>query len=95
MQKSDIIPKSRRNDFIDQVFSNIDEIQNISCRLAIALRSRQDSHPIVSQISDIMEAFVDEFEPFVYYGSRQHRAKYIYEHERYNNARFSAFAEVK
>jgi hypothetical protein len=48
----------------------------------------------VSQVSDIMEDFVSELDPFIYYGSRQHRAKYIYEHERYNNPKFAAFAEV-
>lgn len=94
LKESDIIPKNRRDDFIDKVFSNLVEIRNISTALCIALRARQQQHPIVSHVSDIMEEYVNEFEPFVYYGARQHQAKHTYEHERYNNPRFALFAEV-
>lgn len=93
LQQSDIIPKHRRDEFIEKVFSNLIEIRNISTGLSIALRVRQQEHPIVSQVSDILERFVAEFEPFVYYGARQHQGKHIYEHERYNNPRFALFAE--
>lgn len=94
LANSDIIPVTRREDFIDQVFSNTIEIRDISNKLALALTARQSNHPIVSQVSDIMETFVCNLDPFLYYGSRQHRAKYVYEHERYNNPKFAAFAEV-
>lgn len=93
LKESDIIPKERRDDFIDKVFSNILEIKNISTELCIALRCRQQEHPIVSHISDIMLNFISRFEPFIYYGSRQHVAKHIYEHERFNNLKFAQFAE--
>jgi hypothetical protein len=95
LKTSDIIPKHRRDEFIDKVFSNLIEIRNISTRLTFALKARQQEHPIVSQISDIMEHFVAEFEPFVYYGARQHQAKHTYEHERFNNPKFALFAEVR
>lgn len=94
LKESDIIPKNRRDDFIGKVFSNLVEIRSISTALCIALRARQQQHPIVSHVSDIMEEYVNEFEPFVYYGARQHQAKHTYEHERYNNPRFALFAEV-
>ncbi|RCH89004.1 RHO1 GDP-GTP exchange protein 2, partial [Rhizopus stolonifer] len=93
LKTSDIIPKHRREEFIDRVFSNLIEIREISNNLTLALRARQQEHPIVSQISDIMQHFVAEFEPFVYYGARQHQAKHMYEHERYNNPKFALFAE--
>lgn len=94
LKKSDIIPANRRDTFIHQVFSNTIEIRNVSNKLALALTARQSNHPIVSHVSDIMEAFIRELDPFIYYGARQHRAKYVYEHERYNNPKFAAFAEV-
>ncbi|KAI9470069.1 MAG: CNH domain-containing protein [Benjaminiella poitrasii] len=93
LKNSNIIPRHKRNRFINKVFSNIIEIRDISIKLTMALKSRQQEHPIVSQISDIMQLFVAQFEPFVHYGARQHEAKYIYEHERYNNPRFAMFAE--
>ncbi|GAN05538.1 CNH-domain-containing protein [Mucor ambiguus] len=93
LKNSDIIPLQRREQFLDKVFSNLIDIRNISTALTLALRARQSQHPIVSQISDIMERFTTEFEPFVYYGARQHQAKHVYEHERYNNPKFALFAE--
>ncbi|CAO3648387.1 unnamed protein product [Mucor hiemalis] len=93
LKESDIIPKQRRDEFIDQVFSNLIEIRNISKALCIALRVRQQEHPIVSCVSDIIEQFVDQFDPFVYYGARQHQGKHVYEHERFNNPQFASFAE--
>lgn len=94
LKTSDIIPKQRRDEFIDKVFSNMADIRNISTRLTTALKARQQQHPIVSQISDIMERYMTEFEPFVYYASRQLQAKHTYEHERFNNPKFALFAEV-
>ncbi|KAG2201247.1 hypothetical protein INT47_006750 [Mucor saturninus] len=93
LQQGDIIPEHRKHDFIEKVFSNLIEIHKISMKLSIALRLRQQEHPIVSQISDIMEQFVSEVDPFIYYGARQHRAKHVFEYERYNNPRFALFAE--
>ncbi|CAO3679184.1 unnamed protein product [Rhizopus stolonifer] len=93
LKNSDVIPAKRRDIFIDQVFSNIKEVYEISSRLTTALKARQLQHPIVLQVSDIMDQFLDEFEPFVHYGSRQHQAKHTYELEKYNNPRFALFAE--
>ncbi|KAI8637471.1 CNH domain-containing protein [Parasitella parasitica] len=93
LKNSDIIPIQRRERFVDKVFSNLIAIRDISTALTLALRTRQSEHPIVSQISDIMGRFAAEFEPFVYYGARQHQAKHVYEHERYNNPKFALFAE--
>lgn len=93
IQQGDMIPENRRDDFIEKVFSNLIEIHKISMKLSIALRLRQQEHPIVSHVSDIMEQFVSEVEPFIHYGARQHRAKHVFEHERYNNPRFALFAE--
>ncbi|ORE06903.1 hypothetical protein BCV72DRAFT_241688 [Rhizopus microsporus var. microsporus] len=93
LKNGDIIPVKRRDTFIDKVFSNIKEIHDISQRLTSALKTRQQQHPIISQISDIMKHYVLEFEPFVYYGARQHQAKYTYELEKFNNPRFALFAE--
>ncbi|KAI8367364.1 hypothetical protein EDC96DRAFT_506546 [Choanephora cucurbitarum] len=93
LRVNDIIPKHRREEFIDKVFSNLTDIYQLSQRFTMALRARQQEHPIVSQISDIMQHFVAEFEPFVYYGARQHQAKHAYERERYSNPKFALFAE--
>lgn len=93
LKKEDIIPKERRDEFIDKVFSNWIEIRDISRKLSGALRARQLQHPIVSHVSDIMETHVAQFEPFLYYGARQHQGKHIFERERYKNIRFALFAE--
>lgn len=90
----DIIPYKRRQRFVDTVFSNILKIHQVHARLARKLRKRQADHPIVGEIGDILLRYVDDFYLIIEYGAKQHKAKFVYEKERYLNTKFDAFAEV-
>ncbi|SAM03842.1 hypothetical protein [Absidia glauca] len=89
----DIIPYKRRQWFVDTVFSNILKIHQVHARLARKLRKRQADHPIVGEIGDLLLRYVDDFYLIIEYGAKQHKAKFVYEKERYLNAKFDAFAE--
>ncbi|KAG1457981.1 hypothetical protein G6F56_006495 [Rhizopus delemar] len=56
LKNSDVIPAKRRDIFIDQVFSNIKEVYEISSRLTMALKARQLQHPIVLQQTERHES---------------------------------------
>ncbi|KAI8099635.1 uncharacterized protein BX664DRAFT_321781 [Halteromyces radiatus] len=88
-----IIPLTRRQLFVDKVFSNITNIHQAHAKLAKKLRKRQNDHPIVVEIGDILLKYVDSFAMIIDYGANQHEAKFIYEKERYLNPKFDAFAE--
>ncbi|KAI9015687.1 hypothetical protein CLU79DRAFT_707318 [Phycomyces nitens] len=94
LRDGNVIPASRRATFIDKVFSNLLTIRDISRKLVNVLLERQNEHPIVSQIGDIMLKFAVDFEPFIYYGARQHEAKFVFEQERYINPALKEFAET-
>ncbi|KAL0095349.1 hypothetical protein J3Q64DRAFT_1693853 [Phycomyces blakesleeanus] len=94
LRDGNVIPASRRDTFIDKVFSNLLSIRNISRKLVNVLLERQNEYPIVSQIGDIMLKFAVDFEPFIYYGARQHEAKFVFEQERYINPALRIFAET-
>jgi hypothetical protein len=90
-----IIPTSRREAFIRKVFGNIQDIYMINIRLLRALQTRQDQHPIIYQIGDILLNFIIDFEPYIKYGSKQYEAKFALENERFINPNFNAFVEVR
>ncbi|CAO3653732.1 unnamed protein product [Cunninghamella echinulata] len=91
LTETDIIPESRRSEFIDSVFSNILSIYTINARLATALIERQKKQILVDAVGDILLEFVVDFEPYIKYGARQHEAKYALEQERHTNPSFDLF----
>lgn len=95
MRELDIIPESRRADFIDQVFWNLDDIIEVNIRLRDALNKRQKSYAVVEQIGDIFLDAVPRFGPFVSYGAHQLYGKYEFEKEKSSNPAFAQFVEVR
>ncbi|KDQ19199.1 hypothetical protein BOTBODRAFT_171136 [Botryobasidium botryosum FD-172 SS1] len=93
LQTSDVIPESRRNDFIVQVFWNIHEIVAVNTRLRDALNKRQKSYAVVETIGDILIEHVPNFSPFLKYGSHQLYGKYEFEKEKGSNPAFAQFVE--
>ena|ERR1700712_820487 len=91
---TDVIPTARRVHFVQSLFSNITQIHKVNSNLLSALQRRQSEHPVVSQIGDVMLAYVVHFEPFVEYGARQYGAKMAFERERAVNQEFDAFVKV-
>ncbi|EIW79346.1 RhoGEF Rgf2 [Coniophora puteana RWD-64-598 SS2] len=94
LRDGDIIPAERRQDFIQQVFWNINEIIAVNTRLRDALNKRQKSYAVVERISDILLDAVPHFGPFVSYGAHQLYGKYEFEKEKSSNPAFAAFVEV-
>ncbi|CAG8576104.1 12339_t:CDS:10 [Ambispora gerdemannii] len=88
------IPEERREEFVNQVFYNIEDIHKVNSKLADALQKRQNSYAIVDQIGDIFLEFVPKFdEPFIEYGAHQLLGKYEFEREKNDNQAFAKFVE--
>ncbi|KAI0091488.1 CNH domain-containing protein [Irpex rosettiformis] len=93
LRESDIIPESRRQDFLEQVFWNIQDIIAVNIKLRDALNKRQKSFAVVEQIGDILLDAVPNFGPFVSYGAHQLYGKFEFEKEKSSNQAFARFVE--
>ncbi|KAI0954580.1 hypothetical protein AcW1_006427 [Taiwanofungus camphoratus] len=93
LKELDIIPESRRTDFLEQVFWNIHDIIAVNIRLRDALNKRQKSYAVVEQIGDVLLETVPHFGPFVSYGAHQLYGKYEFEKEKSTNPAFAQFVE--
>ena len=94
--KASPIPLARREKVVKNIFSNIVDhpsIHTVSSRFATGLTTRQQKEPIVHNIGDIFLEFVPQFEPFIYYGSRQLEGKFEFENERSSNPFFGKFVD--
>ncbi|CAE7134454.1 unnamed protein product [Rhizoctonia solani] len=94
LRKSDIIPEERRDDFVQQVFWNVEDILDVNARLRDLLTKRQNAYPIVETIGDIFLELVSDFHPFVQYGKHQLYGKYEFEKEKSTNPAFASFVET-
>ncbi len=95
LREKDTIPQERREDFLQQVFWNINDIIAVNTRLRDALNKRQKSYAVVEQIGDILLEAVPHFHPFVSYGAHQLYGKYEFEKEKSANPAFARFVEVR
>lgn len=93
--EEDMIPAERRDDFVQSVFWNIEDVLKVNEELANALQKRQAEKHVVDQIGDIMLEYVTQFEPFVQYGAHQIIGKYVFETEKKTNPSFASFVEVE
>ncbi|KAL7913542.1 CNH domain-containing protein [Trichoderma velutinum] len=94
--KASPIPLQRRERVVKNIFSNIIDhpsVHNVSSRFASSLTTRQQKDPIVQNIGDIFLEFVPQFEPFIWYGSKQLEAKFEFENERSVNPFFSKLVD--
>ncbi|KAI0738597.1 CNH-domain-containing protein [Daedaleopsis nitida] len=94
LRESEIIPEARRQDFLEQVFWNVQDIIAVNTRLRDALNKRQKSYAVVEQIGDILLEAVPHFHPFVSYGAHQLYGKYEFEKEKSANEAFARFVET-
>jgi hypothetical protein len=89
-----VIPEERRQDFVTQVFWNVEDILDVNHRLRELLTKRQKAYHIVETIGDIFLEMVPHFDPFVHYGKHQMYGKYEFEKEKSMNPEFAAFVET-
>ncbi|EFI27376.1 RhoGEF Rgf2 [Coprinopsis cinerea okayama7 len=94
LREEDIIPIDRREDFLAQVFWNVEDIIAVNTRLRDALNKRQKQYAIVDRIGDVLLESVPHFGPFVSYGAHQLWGKYEFEKEKTSNPAFAHFVEV-
>jgi hypothetical protein len=94
LKVSDVIPESRRTDFLEQVFWNVHDIIAVNTRLRDALKKRQKHHLVVDRIADVLADAVPHFGPFVSYGAHQLYGKFEFEKEKAANPAFAAFVET-
>ncbi|TFK74994.1 CNH-domain-containing protein [Pluteus cervinus] len=93
LREDDCIPAERREDFIAQVFWNVNDIIAVSTRLRDAFNKRQKSYAVVERIGDILLDVVSQFGPFVVYGAHQLYGKFEFEKEKNSNPEFAQFVE--
>ncbi|GAA5915934.1 hypothetical protein JCM6882_000184 [Rhodosporidiobolus microsporus] len=93
LRSSNIIPESRREDFVTQVFWNVLEIYAVNVRLCELLNKRQKQAHVVDHIGDIFLDMVPHFAPFVKYGAHQLYGKYEFEKEKGSNPAFAKFVD--
>lgn len=94
--KASPIPVQRRDKVVKTIFSNIIDHPSIhtnNSRFAASLTTRQQKEPIVHNIGDIFLEFVPQFEPFIWYGSKQLEGKFEFENERSINPYFAKFVD--
>ncbi len=90
------IPPQRREKVVRTIFSNIIDnpsIHAVSSRFAKALTERQQKSPVVFNIGDIFLEYAPQFEPFIFYGSKQLEGKFEFENERSVNKDFAKFVD--
>lgn len=92
--QSDVIPSSRREDFVRQVFWNVHDVWSTNQVLAERLTKRQKQQPVVQAIGDIFLERVKHLEPFVAYGAHQLFGKWEFEKEKGANPAFQKFVDV-
>ncbi|KAK9768512.1 RHO1 GDP-GTP exchange protein 2 [Basidiobolus ranarum] len=81
--------------FVRDVFYNINEIYNVSAKLARALTDRQDEQPVIDQIGDIFVTHVESLKPFIIYGGHQVYSKHRLEVEVKRNPKLARFLEER
>ncbi|KAH0430907.1 CNH domain-containing protein [Colletotrichum camelliae] len=94
--KASPIPAAKREKVVKAIFSNIVDhpsLHQVSSRFAKSLTERQNKHPVVGNVGDIFLEWVPQFEPFIWYGSKQLEAKFEFENERSSNPYFAKFVD--
>ncbi|KAI8897330.1 hypothetical protein BC833DRAFT_621321 [Globomyces pollinis-pini] len=91
LKESDIIDIEKREEFVNQVFSNIVEIYTLNSKLLKKLLSRQKEELVVDRIGDIFVNISNEIYPYVEYGGQQAFAKSVLDEERLTNTELVRF----
>ncbi|KAL0083844.1 CNH domain-containing protein [Phycomyces blakesleeanus] len=91
--KEDIIPDEERENFVQEVFWNLSDIEKVNGPFSDALKSLQEKNPVVGNIGDVLLTHVCQFDPFVVYGSHQVIGKFYFELEKKRNPVFLQFVQ--
>ncbi|OLY81958.1 Rho1 guanine nucleotide exchange factor 2 [Smittium mucronatum] len=93
LRSSNIIPKSRFDDFIEKLFLNYKQLIKSNLELLKDLETRQAQSPngIIHGIGDIFLKWSDNIEPFIYYSANVQFAQVALEAEMHENQSFSDF----
>lgn len=93
LAETKIIKDKERDQFIRNVFHNINEIWEVNHKFAEALFRRQQKSPVVDSISDIFLEYIPQFTPFITYGAGQVIGKYEFDRQRRHNPLLRRFIE--
>ena len=88
------IPRHRQEKFIQAVFSNCQDVHSVNSRMASALTRRQQQCPVVPNVGDVFLEYVQQFGPFIKYGSAQLYGRCEFEKEKNSNPMFQRFVDV-
>ncbi|KAI8897331.1 CNH domain-containing protein [Globomyces pollinis-pini] len=89
----DIIEPTRREQFVNEVFSNINAICSVNEKLLQKLLVRQRQSTVVSNVGDIFIEMAKEFVPYIEYGTNQFHAKIVLNDERNRNTELTKFIQ--
>ena len=95
LSEGDIIPERRRDDFVEQVFWNINDVLAVATRLRNAIYVRQQQNAIVWSISDIFLDIIPHSGPLISYAVHLMTSLAAFEYEKTRNRSFRAFVGVR
>ena len=87
------IPEHKRLKFVKTVFSNSEEVREVSSEFARALTARQQESPVVDTIGDLFLRFIPRFDPFITYGAGQIQGRSEFEFEKTINPGFARWVD--
>ncbi|KAF9918737.1 RHO1 GDP-GTP exchange protein 2, partial [Lobosporangium transversale] len=92
LRAGDIVDPERREELIEDIFLNFQEILALNKKLLEELRQRQKEQPLVEGIGDVMLKHISGFEEaYLRYIPRIALSEYAYKREETQNPRFAQF----
>jgi RHO1 GDP-GTP exchange protein 1/2 len=91
LRERDIFPIEKREEYIKEIFSNMQELYNINSKFLKKLQSRQKEAYVVEKIGDIFANVTNELYPYIEYGAQQIYGKVLLDEERSTNVEFAKF----
>lgn len=91
LRLTNLIPLERREDFINEVFLNYQDIRDLNSTLLSALQKKQAESHIVTSIGEIFLEFSKNLVPYITYGSRLTLSEFYIQTETKRNTDFSEF----
>jgi RHO1 GDP-GTP exchange protein 1/2 len=96
MMDPPVIPRERLDDFMDEVFHNIQELHSHHCRLVERFHKIQrEEHPTIRSLATAMlDAALNFRDPYLKYVPNYPIAAYRIDNELATNSAFKSFHEV-
>ncbi|KAK9766704.1 RHO1 GDP-GTP exchange protein 2, variant 2 [Basidiobolus ranarum] len=93
LRASRIFHSEKVDRFVQDVFSNYQDLQQLHTEILSAFRERRGVKPIVEMIGDVMVQFSERFEPYIQFGIGSVNSACILKYERSHSSALESFLE--